>query len=150
MWIKQTNVSKDKYFTRLQREHFLDFSLYLKRLQHEPPTLPWQPPRTKTTSSLRVDNKDGSLVCEFFHHLWKINCWCPLTKFLLQIRASPVLGNVFPDTVWYTSARSWYEMKSDVDELMPRLLPIEFGAGTENLELNGPPRNPQEYLRQVQ
>ncbi|XP_036981111.1 gem-associated protein 2 isoform X1 [Acanthopagrus latus] len=41
-------------------------------------------------------------------------------------------------------------MKSDVDELMPRLLPIEFGAGTESLELNGPPRNPQEYLRQVQ
>uniref|UniRef100_A0A671XAG3 Gem-associated protein 2 n=1 Tax=Sparus aurata TaxID=8175 RepID=A0A671XAG3_SPAAU len=41
-------------------------------------------------------------------------------------------------------------MKSDVDELMPRLLPIEVGAATENLELNGPPRNPQEYLRQVQ
>lgn len=69
---------------------------------------------------------------------------------MLQIRASPVLGNIFPDTVWYKLARSWYEMKSDVDELMPRLLPIEVGAATENLELNGPPRNPQEYLRQVQ
>ncbi|XP_044022502.1 gem-associated protein 2 isoform X2 [Siniperca chuatsi] len=41
-------------------------------------------------------------------------------------------------------------MKSDVEELMPRLLPVEFGAGTEVLDLNGPPRNPREYLRQVQ
>ncbi|KAK2826340.1 hypothetical protein Q5P01_020554 [Channa striata] len=41
-------------------------------------------------------------------------------------------------------------MKSDVEELMPRLLPVEFGASTEDVNLNGPPRNPQEYLRQVQ
>lgn len=41
-------------------------------------------------------------------------------------------------------------MKSDVEELMPRLLPIEFGDNTDELNLNGPPRNPQEYLRQVQ
>lgn len=33
---------------------------------------------------------------------------------------------------------------------MPRLLPIEFGDNTDELNLNGPPRNPQEYLRQVQ
>ncbi|CAG5866163.1 unnamed protein product [Menidia menidia] len=41
-------------------------------------------------------------------------------------------------------------MKSDVEDLMPRLLPVECGAGTENLDLTEPPRNPQEYLRQVQ
>lgn len=41
-------------------------------------------------------------------------------------------------------------MKSDVEELMPRLLPVEFGTSTEALDLNGPPRNPREYLRQVQ
>ncbi|XP_060919370.1 gem-associated protein 2 [Labrus mixtus] len=41
-------------------------------------------------------------------------------------------------------------MKSDAEELMPRLLPVDFGASTEELDLNGPPRNPREYLRQVQ
>nr|XP_040055135.1 gem-associated protein 2 isoform X2 [Gasterosteus aculeatus aculeatus] len=41
-------------------------------------------------------------------------------------------------------------MKSDVEELMPRLLPVEFGAASEDLDPNGPPRNPREYLRQVQ
>ncbi|KAM3842850.1 gem-associated protein 2 [Diretmus argenteus] len=41
-------------------------------------------------------------------------------------------------------------MKSDVEELMPRLLPIETREGTQDLDLNAPPRNPQEYLRQVQ
>uniref|UniRef100_A0A1A7XW40 Gem-associated protein 2 n=1 Tax=Iconisemion striatum TaxID=60296 RepID=A0A1A7XW40_9TELE len=41
-------------------------------------------------------------------------------------------------------------MKSDVEELMPRLLPLETGDGSENLDLSGTPRNPQEYLRQVQ
>ncbi|XP_074548220.1 gem-associated protein 2 [Halichoeres trimaculatus] len=41
-------------------------------------------------------------------------------------------------------------MKSDVEELMPRLLPVEFEGSTEQLDLNGPPRNPREYLRQVQ
>uniref|UniRef100_A0A3P9NP64 Gem-associated protein 2 n=1 Tax=Poecilia reticulata TaxID=8081 RepID=A0A3P9NP64_POERE len=41
-------------------------------------------------------------------------------------------------------------MKSDVEELMPRLLPVDCGEGTEDLDLSGPPRNPQEYLRQVQ
>ncbi|KAG7237211.1 hypothetical protein INR49_032544 [Caranx melampygus] len=41
-------------------------------------------------------------------------------------------------------------MKSDVEDLMPRLLPVEFEASAEDVDLNGPPRNPQEYLRQVQ
>lgn len=41
-------------------------------------------------------------------------------------------------------------MKSDGEELMPRLLPVDFGENTEELNLTGPPRNPQEYLRQVQ
>ncbi|KAF3844472.1 hypothetical protein F7725_007635 [Dissostichus mawsoni] len=41
-------------------------------------------------------------------------------------------------------------MMSDVEELMPRLLPVEFGASGEELDLKGPPRNPREYLRQVQ
>lgn len=41
-------------------------------------------------------------------------------------------------------------MKSDVEELMPRLLPVDLGENTEELNLTGPPRNPQEYLRQVQ
>uniref|UniRef100_A0A8C6P114 Gem-associated protein 2 n=1 Tax=Nothobranchius furzeri TaxID=105023 RepID=A0A8C6P114_NOTFU len=41
-------------------------------------------------------------------------------------------------------------MKSDVEELMPRLLPLETGGGSGNLDLSGTPRNPQEYLRQVQ
>ncbi|XP_056151302.1 gem-associated protein 2 [Lampris incognitus] len=41
-------------------------------------------------------------------------------------------------------------MKSDAEELMPRLLPVEFGDQTRDVDLNGPPRNPQEYLRQVQ
>ncbi|KAK0151909.1 Gem-associated protein 2 [Merluccius polli] len=41
-------------------------------------------------------------------------------------------------------------MRSDVEDLMPRLLPIETENRTEALKLNGAPRNPQEYLRQVQ
>lgn len=41
-------------------------------------------------------------------------------------------------------------MKSDVEDLMPRLLPVELEHNSEELDLNGPPRNPQEYLRQVQ
>lgn len=42
-------------------------------------------------------------------------------------------------------------MKSDVEELMPRLLPVEGGASArEDLDFGGTPRNPQEYLRQVQ
>ncbi|XP_037550470.1 gem-associated protein 2 [Nematolebias whitei] len=42
-------------------------------------------------------------------------------------------------------------MKSDVEELMPRLLPVESGAAArEALDFGGTPRNPQEYLRQVQ
>uniref|UniRef100_A0A3Q2QZM8 Gem-associated protein 2 n=1 Tax=Fundulus heteroclitus TaxID=8078 RepID=A0A3Q2QZM8_FUNHE len=41
-------------------------------------------------------------------------------------------------------------MKSDVEELMPRLLPVDCGENTEEVDLSGPPRNPQEYLRQVQ
>uniref|UniRef100_A0A673N3S5 Gem-associated protein 2 n=1 Tax=Sinocyclocheilus rhinocerous TaxID=307959 RepID=A0A673N3S5_9TELE len=40
-------------------------------------------------------------------------------------------------------------MKSDVEELMPRLLPVE-SCDTEEYNSNEPPRNPQEYLRQVQ
>ncbi|KAF7651095.1 hypothetical protein LDENG_00116100 [Lucifuga dentata] len=41
-------------------------------------------------------------------------------------------------------------MKSDAEELMPRLLPVEFEGSTKDLDLSGTPRNPQEYLRQVQ
>lgn len=41
-------------------------------------------------------------------------------------------------------------MKSDVEELMPRMLPVDFGDSNAEVDLNGPPRNPQEYLRQVQ
>ncbi|KAL0969711.1 hypothetical protein UPYG_G00231210 [Umbra pygmaea] len=41
-------------------------------------------------------------------------------------------------------------MKSDVEELMPRLLPVETCETAEGFNLNEPPRNPQEYLRQVQ
>ncbi|KAM9466275.1 gem-associated protein 2 [Clarias gariepinus] len=42
-------------------------------------------------------------------------------------------------------------MKSDVEELMPRLLPVEpCDAEDEEFNLNEPPRNPREYLRQVQ
>lgn len=33
---------------------------------------------------------------------------------------------------------------------MPRLLPVEFEGSTKDLDLSEPPRNPQEYLRQVQ
>ncbi|XP_051725381.1 gem-associated protein 2 [Ctenopharyngodon idella] len=40
-------------------------------------------------------------------------------------------------------------MKSDVEELMPRLLPVE-SCDTDEFISNEPPRNPQEYLRQVQ
>ncbi|XP_076843898.1 gem-associated protein 2 isoform X2 [Brachyhypopomus gauderio] len=40
-------------------------------------------------------------------------------------------------------------MKSDVEELMPRLLPVEPSAD-EQYDVNEPPRNPQEYLRHVQ
>ncbi|KAJ8290306.1 hypothetical protein GJAV_G00011170 [Gymnothorax javanicus] len=40
-------------------------------------------------------------------------------------------------------------MNSDVEELMPRLLPVEK-CDTEEYDLSEPPRNPQEYLRQVQ
>uniref|UniRef100_A0A9J7ZFC7 Gem-associated protein 2 n=1 Tax=Cyprinus carpio carpio TaxID=630221 RepID=A0A9J7ZFC7_CYPCA len=40
-------------------------------------------------------------------------------------------------------------MKSDVEELMPRLLPVE-SCDTEEYNSTEPPRNPQEYLRQVQ
>ncbi|XP_061751789.1 gem-associated protein 2 isoform X1 [Nerophis ophidion] len=41
-------------------------------------------------------------------------------------------------------------MKSDVEDLMPRLLPVEYEDSSADLKLDGPPRNPQEYLRQVQ
>lgn len=41
-------------------------------------------------------------------------------------------------------------MKSDVEDLMPRLLPFEFETGSCDLDLSGPPSNPREYLRQVQ
>ncbi|XP_026855717.2 gem-associated protein 2 [Electrophorus electricus] len=40
-------------------------------------------------------------------------------------------------------------MKSDVEELMPRLLPVE-PCTEEEYDVNEPPRNPQEYLRYVQ
>ncbi|XP_069029067.1 gem-associated protein 2 [Embiotoca jacksoni] len=43
-------------------------------------------------------------------------------------------------------------MKSDVEELMPRMLAVDCRTrtGTGEVDLSGPPRNPQEYLRQVQ
>ncbi|XP_072545064.1 gem-associated protein 2 [Salminus brasiliensis] len=44
-------------------------------------------------------------------------------------------------------------MKSDVEELMPRLLPVEPRGGDDDDDgytLKEPPRNPQEYLRHVQ
>ncbi|XP_077477126.1 gem-associated protein 2 [Stigmatopora argus] len=41
-------------------------------------------------------------------------------------------------------------MKSDVEDLMPRLLPMDSVDPLTPLNLDGPPRNPQEYLRQVQ
>lgn len=41
-------------------------------------------------------------------------------------------------------------MKSDVEELMPRLLPVEPCEGEEESHLTEPPKNPQEYLRHVQ
>ncbi|KAI5610876.1 gem-associated protein 2, partial [Silurus asotus] len=42
-------------------------------------------------------------------------------------------------------------MKSDVEELMPRILPVDLCDGDEEeYNLNEPPRNPREYLRQVQ
>ncbi|XP_066541893.1 gem-associated protein 2 [Hoplias malabaricus] len=43
-------------------------------------------------------------------------------------------------------------MKSEVEELMPRLLPVEGDDddGDEDYKLKEPPRNPQEYLRHVQ
>ncbi|XP_048831204.1 gem-associated protein 2 [Brienomyrus brachyistius] len=40
-------------------------------------------------------------------------------------------------------------MNSDVEELMPKLLPID-PCDPEDVDLSGPPRTPQEYLRQVQ
>lgn len=40
-------------------------------------------------------------------------------------------------------------MNSDVEELMPRLLPVE-ASDSDELDLGETPRNPQEYLRQVQ
>ncbi|XP_029972632.1 gem-associated protein 2-like [Salarias fasciatus] len=41
-------------------------------------------------------------------------------------------------------------MKSDTEDLMPRLLPLECVGGAAELDLSVTPRNPQEYLRQVQ
>ncbi|XP_012682255.2 gem-associated protein 2 [Clupea harengus] len=40
-------------------------------------------------------------------------------------------------------------MNSDLEELMPRLLPVET-SDSDDLDLGETPRNPQEYLRQVQ
>ncbi|KAG2457780.1 GEMI2 protein, partial [Polypterus senegalus] len=40
-------------------------------------------------------------------------------------------------------------MKSDVEDLMPRLLPVE-NYDVDDFDPSIPPRNPQEYLRQVQ
>uniref|UniRef100_A0A8C4SUC4 Gem-associated protein 2 n=1 Tax=Erpetoichthys calabaricus TaxID=27687 RepID=A0A8C4SUC4_ERPCA len=40
-------------------------------------------------------------------------------------------------------------MKSDAEDLMPRLLPVE-DYDVEDFDPSIPPRNPQEYLRQVQ
>ncbi|KAL4656312.1 gem-associated protein 2 [Arapaima gigas] len=40
-------------------------------------------------------------------------------------------------------------MKSDVEELMPKLLPVD-PCDADDFDPSEPPRNPQEYLRQVQ
>ncbi|XP_055028265.2 gem-associated protein 2 [Misgurnus anguillicaudatus] len=40
-------------------------------------------------------------------------------------------------------------MKSDVEELMPKLLPVD-SYDKEDVDPSEPPRNPQEYLKQVQ
>lgn len=40
-------------------------------------------------------------------------------------------------------------MNSDMEEIMPRLLPVE-ASDSDELDLGETPRNPKEYLRQVQ
>lgn len=42
------------------------------------------------------------------------------------------------------------EMESTVEELMPRLLPVEDCDISEDFDPTVPPRTPQEYLKRVQ
>ncbi|KAJ8796050.1 hypothetical protein J1605_018198 [Eschrichtius robustus] len=45
---------------------------------------------------------------------------------------------------------AWVPAESAVEELMPRLLPVEPCDLTDSFDPNVPPRTPQEYLRRVQ
>ncbi|XP_038193358.1 gem-associated protein 2 isoform X3 [Arvicola amphibius] len=45
---------------------------------------------------------------------------------------------------------AWVQAESAVEELMPRLLPVEPCDLTEGFDPSVPPRTPQEYLRRVQ
>ncbi|XP_004399834.1 PREDICTED: gem-associated protein 2 isoform X1 [Odobenus rosmarus divergens] len=45
---------------------------------------------------------------------------------------------------------AWIPVESAVEELMPRLLPVEPCDLTESFDPSVPPRTPQEYLRRVQ
>ncbi|EHB17675.1 Survival of motor neuron protein-interacting protein 1 [Heterocephalus glaber] len=45
---------------------------------------------------------------------------------------------------------AWVPKESAVEELMPRLLPVEPCDLTEGFDPSVPPRTPQEYLRRVQ
>ncbi|XP_073853365.1 gem-associated protein 2 isoform X17 [Macaca fascicularis] len=45
---------------------------------------------------------------------------------------------------------AWVPAESAVEELMPRLLPVEPCDLTEGFDPSVPPRTPQEYLRRVQ
>ncbi|XP_057576461.1 gem-associated protein 2 isoform X2 [Hippopotamus amphibius kiboko] len=45
---------------------------------------------------------------------------------------------------------AWVPAESAVEELMPRLLPVEPCDLTESFDPSVPPRTPQEYLRRVQ
>nr|KAF6500195.1 gem nuclear organelle associated protein 2 [Molossus molossus] len=45
---------------------------------------------------------------------------------------------------------AWVPAESAVEELMPRLLPVEPCDLTEGFDPSIPPRTPQEYLRRVQ
>lgn len=90
------------------------------------------------TSSLRAVNKDGLLGPELSRRMSE-DRRCRRTR---SVSSRGLTGSL--------TSRTDRTMKSDVEDLMPRLLPIEFGAGSADLDLSGPPRNPQEYLRQVQ
>uniref|UniRef100_A0A8C5YWM1 Gem-associated protein 2 n=1 Tax=Marmota marmota marmota TaxID=9994 RepID=A0A8C5YWM1_MARMA len=49
-----------------------------------------------------------------------------------------------------SKAMAWVPSESAVEELMPRLLPVEPCDLAEGFDPSVPPRTPQEYLRRVQ